>query len=318
MPVAEWANDPELQRVLEMLLPTKDRSLAQSVLFVGLITQNTTWVNLGLEKGADPNFSYKEKGSETPLMMAAFDASDHSKGIIRALLDAGADPNLPVPLYDSTRTPLVAICAKYDDGSIASLLDHSKMPLDLLARDGSGLTPALEVASNPKVTHVTLQALQSLYEEQIWNNGQAKPGEVGFDLPRNHLWVTPVVQGTNGSNALFIAHLSGNSLDWLLRHPDLGMKKHLEDRDEHNETVLMRMVQFDAWPAIECLLSHGAVIHDPNSELPSALTTAREAAKSSPSRQPILDLLLGHLAAKEAREAMDRTLAVDGAHLAKP
>lgn len=297
----EWADDPALQEALKLEPPPDSRSLAQSVLLMGVENLSQKWVDWGLKGGADPNYVYEEKNARAFEIVIDAGGGVIANELLCSLIGAGSNPNLPLVRNLAGRTLMMDICSQGSSENILTVMHHSKFPIDVMTPSQKGLTPAMEAASNRNVTHEALQALQDHYEVNIWKHGQAAEGEPGFGLPRNHLWTT--TDGM-GNNALFRTSLTGDALRWLLEHPILGMRDHLEHRNSRGETVLMRMVKYSNIPHMQLLLSHGAVVHDPNAPAASALTKAQLLARTSMNLLPIVDLLTAHQAAEAARVAM--------------
>lgn len=340
-PFLESASGLSLE-ILMFQSRSKARSKAQTVLLMGVRHQSPTWAQWGIDAGADPNFLDLELSVPlTPTEIATEHVlslgwqrnpfhirdrvveahqQDRAVDLLRVLLRAGGDPNRFVSGEDRKRTAFSAVCRGGFPQALRCMLTDSRTPVDLLVLDDQGRTAALCAVENLNLANLkfpSLQALQDHFERQFWS---AHP-----DWPRNHLWTSANAPGVNALHAAMNITLADWSLcfdppisegvhprhcllQWLIHHPDLGMKEEIERRDGDGNTVLMRAVGMQLPWEVRFFLSLGASPHAINDDGLTPLMIAQQNADRSSDARPILDDLLAHQATEAAAQAIDRVL----------
>lgn len=206
---------------------------------VGFLDNDFAHVKLALEQGLDAN---SKINGDRLLSKAMYSDSPIKFEIMQALLDHGADPNLP----DRTGQNMLLGACRYRLEDIALVLINSGK-VKLIDVEVAGQSPA--TAAIP-MGPVVMQALQDAFEKIV---RPTRP-----DLPRNHLWST---KDSEGKNAL--THAVGNteSLTWLLEHPHLNMTSHVNAVDQDGRTALWEAVALNNLKCAKVLIGKGARVN---------------------------------------------------------
>lgn len=287
-------------------------SRADADLLVSIRRSSLDGVRQALAAGARPNSFLGE--SQFPALISAMQLP-HNPAIINALLMGGADPNASTSRIDegAAGDPIFfTACRMGKEQAFRQMLETSNFPLALVRENAAGSQTAHLALS--AMSELTLQAIQDHFERHIWKHGQTGPSEPGFGLPRSHLWIQP---NRHGENAVMVAARSARALTWLLNHPDLDIRAHLEARDVHGRTALWKAVEQGISEYVDALLGAGAQTHVKNKDGLTLLQMAadkgiRVSAPPTTASERILAALRAHDASRRARDAVDQALNVPG------
>ena len=173
-----------------------------------------------------PQVNRRNSGESTPLMLAALaGGNDVSADVVRALLDAGADPNL----WSGEHTPLELAARRDEPRLLRMLLDSGLDPNGV-----SGRTPPVALAAMRNAT----RAIEIL-------------GEYGADLGLK-------LDGRN-----FPADVTDNPLDWASLPIGLGIPLRGARVFQGVTDLLGHASYAGNAPAVRALLLAGAPINDP-------------------------------------------------------
>ncbi len=274
---------------------------------------NLNTMRAALEAGANPNRDGMATGK--PLLTEAFFAQKIARiEYIKLLIGAGANPLGTRPDAHDARDRIPVFRA-FKAGTTEEFLEMMKSPFmrtdevpmfakDYLSKEKTWNLAMLAASCN--MSEVFLQAIQDNFEEFTLPK---RP-----DLPLNHLWTA--VDDT-GMNALMLPDHGGGALTkWLLQHPHLGMRDHLEVRDKDGQTALWYAAQRPCITSVKSLLAAGAdplTTNNAGIQIHNMLRTFVEFGSDLGEQyKPVLDVISTHQSVARAGDAIDRVILSSG------
>ncbi|MGC9356740.1 MAG: ankyrin repeat domain-containing protein [Anaerolineae bacterium] len=268
---------------------------------------NVEIFELLMARGANVNALHSQSG-ESPLhelLGRGYDEALHLP-LVKALLEAGADPNLHMPLWWSYKqaqlTPL-QLAVKHEAWETAKLLlEHGA---DLAQRNRAHKT-ILDIAAEQAVRKDDLSLMVWLLElgadlnvgEKYHNTAltiAARRGRVGLidylvqagaDVKRGH----PLVEAANGGH-----------LEAARRLLELGAD--VNETDSFGTSALISAITQHDTAMVKLLIDHGAPLEEPTKTYMGEITPLEFAREDPHYNADIIAYMLAHIAANDAERA---------------